>query len=238
MPSMYMISLMLLFAFLPPIIYVIWIRNTEKYNREPWFPILVTFVWGATVSVIMAFLIENALSIQVEKIFKRLDIVTIVLGVIIAPLVEEFTKPLILGTKTVKRKIDEIEDGFIYGAIAGLGFSATENLIYGFRFSNEGIITIIALFYIRSIGCSLLHASATAFTGYGYSKTLIHKRSILNVIPFFIIATTAHSMYNIFAFSSLFLNQVIGVVFAVIFSILFIRLVRREIVSMDMESKT
>jgi len=41
-------------SFSPAIGYAIWIRNTEKYEREPWAAIFVAFAWGATLAIIAA----------------------------------------------------------------------------------------------------------------------------------------------------------------------------------------
>ena len=76
-----------------------------------------------------------------------------------------------------KKEITELEDGLIYGAVAGLGFSATENLFYGYSFLSEGLAVFLILIIIRSFGGCLLHASATALTGYGYGKSIINNTS-------------------------------------------------------------
>ncbi|HEC81368.1 MAG TPA: PrsW family intramembrane metalloprotease [Thermoplasmatales archaeon] len=232
-----MLWMLLMFAFIPPLIYLIWIRNTEKYEREPWIPLLFTFLWGATIAVIAAFILETLLAIQLMDFIENGDTLTITLGIIVAPIVEEFTKPLALTTNLVKKNINELEDGLVYGAVAGLGFSAMENLLYGIKFYNEGIWVLLALFYTRTIGCCLLHASATALTGYGYSKKLLQGGSIMNVIHFFIIATAAHSLYNIFAFSSALTGQIIGVTAAVAFALISITWVRKKIKTFDLAEK-
>jgi len=140
------------FAFLPPIIYTIWIRNTERIARERWWPIFICFLWGATIAVIASLILEGLLLIPVSLTFADASIIGLVIAILIAPIVEEFTKPLALGLKTVKRELDELEDGLIYGAAAGLGFSATENLFYGAGFLTEGIAFFIVMMAIRSFG--------------------------------------------------------------------------------------
>jgi len=232
-----MIWMLLLFAFIPPLIYLVWIRNTEKYEREPWVPLIFTFLWGATISVIAAFLLETVLTIPLINLVTNGSLLIILVGVIIAPIVEEFTKPFALATRLVKRNIDEVEDGLVYGAVAGLGFSAMENLLYGIRFSNEGFWVLIALFYTRTVGCCLLHASATALTGYGFSKRLLHGKSLVSILPLFLFAIAAHSLYNLFAFSSVFTDQIIGVVAAVAFAFIAITWIRKKIKKMDLAGR-
>ena len=221
------------FAFLPPIIYAIWIRNTEKYNREKWKPIIVCFLWGATIAIVASIILELILGISLAISFDDGNILGLVTAIIIAPFAEELTKPLALRTKTVKKELDELEDGLIYGAVAGLGFSATENLLYGWCFLSEGLFVFLVLIIIRSFGGCLLHASATALTGYGYGKTIIRGKSILRVLPFFILAILVHTFYN-FLVSLDIVGLVISLFAALIFVAISIRLVRNKIKSLDM----
>ena len=220
------------FAFLPPIIYAIWIRNTEKYNREKWKPIIVCFLWGATIAIVASIILEFILGISLTNSFDDGNIIGLVTTIIIAPFAEELTKPLALRTKTVKKELEELEDGFIYGAVAGLGFSATENLLYGWCFLSEGLFVFLVLIIIRSFGGCLLHASATALTGYGYGKTIIQGKSILRVLPFFILAIFVHAFYN-FLVSLDVVGLVISLFAALIFVAISIRLVRNKIKSLD-----
>ena len=183
-------------AFLPPIIYTILIRNTEKYHRERWISIFFCFFWGATIAVIAAVVLEYILHFSLIPTINNPNILALITVVIVAPIVEEFTKPIALRLKTVKKELDELEDGLIYGAVAGLGFSATENLIYGLSFLKESLLFFFVLIAIRSFGACLLHASATAWTGYGYGKYIMRKSSFLRVLPYFFLAIFVHALYN------------------------------------------
>jgi len=149
-------------SFLPPLIYMVWIRNSEKYNRERWWPIILCFLWGASIAVIAAIILELILGFSLGMSIQDDNILGLVTVIVIAPFAEELTKPLALRLKSVKKEIDELEDGLIYGAVAGLGFSATENLFYGSSFLSKGLIVFFILIIMRSFGGCLLHASATA----------------------------------------------------------------------------
>ena len=223
-------------AFLPPIIYVIWIRNTEKYEREKWKPIFVCFLWGATISVIAAIILELIFQFSLVPSIEDPNVLGFVSVIIIAPFVEELTKPLALRLKTVKKEIDELEDGLIYGAVAGLGFSATENLLYGRSFIIHGLLLFFVLITIRSIGGCLLHASATAWTGYGYGKTLMKQTSLIRVLPYFILAILVHAFYNsILSFDII--GIYISLIVALTFAIFSIQIVRHRIIALDTKYK-
>lgn len=219
-------------AFLPPTIYSIWIRNTEKYNREKWGSIFLCFLWGATISVVAAFILEFVLDFSLSPSIDNQNYLNLIAIVIIAPVVEEFTKPLALRLKLIKKEINEPEDGLIYGAVAGLGFSATENLIYGWSFMTEGLLLFFILITIRSIGACLLHASATAWTGYGYGKTIIERTSIVRVLPYFLFAIIIHAMYNSLLTFDIF-GVTLGFIAAIALSLITIKIVRSKIRSLD-----
>lgn len=223
--------LLVVLAFLPPIIYAIWIRNTEKYNREKWIPIILCFIWGATIAIVASIILEMALGTIVFSIYDY-NILSIAVAIIIAPLAEELTKPLALSLKSVKKELDELEDGLIYGAVAGLGFSATENLLYGWSFFSDGLILFFILMIMRSFGGCLLHASATALTGYGYGKTVMKKTSIIRVLPFFILAFIVHAFYNLLLSVNLF-GVTSSLFMALSFAALTIYLVRKKIQTLD-----
>ena len=221
-----------LFAFLPPIIYAIWIRNTERYNRERWKAIALAFIWGATIAIIAALILEIVLDAQISVSFQEGTLLQIIAIILIAPFAEELVKPLALRTKTIRRELDELEDGLIYGAVAGLGFSATENLFYGVSFLEEGLVYFLILMSIRSIGGCLLHASATAITGYGYGKTLLKHTSKLRVIPYFIVAMIMHASYN-FLVSWETIGVLSGLFFALVLVYVSIRKIRGMIRNLD-----
>ncbi|RLF63970.1 MAG: hypothetical protein DRN33_03080 [Thermoplasmata archaeon] len=225
------IIVLFIMSFLPPILYSIWIRNTEKYHREKWAPIWLSFLWGATIAVIASLILELTFGFIIFS-FKNSSMVAIISIIIIAPFVEELTKPMALGLRAVREELDELEDGFIYGAVAGLGFSATENLFYGVGFLSEGFLYFLALISIRSFGACLLHASATALTGYGVSKAIIKKHSLLRILPYFLLAIFVHALYN----SLLTLNLVglgLGFFAALALAFFAIQFVRRQIIFLD-----
>jgi RsiW-degrading membrane proteinase PrsW (M82 family) len=224
--------LLVFLSFLPPIIYTIWIRNTERCHREQWLSIFLCFIWGATVAVVAALILEILLELPLQYTLSSGDMTPFLLAVVIAPIVEEFTKPLALYLRTVKTNLDELEDGLIFGAVAGLGFSATENLLYGYSFLSEGFLLFLLVIATRSIGGCLLHASATALTGYGIGKTMKKHSSFIGILPYFLLAIFLHGFYN-FLLSYEFIGVLSGLVLAFLFVIITITLIRKKIRTLD-----
>lgn len=199
------IFVLVLFSFLPPIVFVVWIRNTERYGREPWGMIVGMFLWGAIFAVIIGavlsliFLLLFQAATPIEQILARRfsDPATILLAIVIAPFTEEFAKAF--GVLRRSFVIREPEDGFVYGATSGLGFSATENLLYGVAaFVVGGIGVSLLVIAVRSVSSSFLHASATSLTGYGIARNRLWGPRY-SAIPWYLAAVVMHAGFNVVA---------------------------------------
>jgi RsiW-degrading membrane proteinase PrsW (M82 family) len=194
--------------------------------------IALTFLWGATIAIVAAVILGVILDIPLRLSFYYHPLAYLLSGVVVAPVAEEISKPLALGLKNVRKHILELEDGLIYGAVAGLGFSATENLLYGYSFLEEGLLWFLILIILRSIGGCLLHASATAITGYGIGKALLQKTALIRVLPFLFLAMVLHGSYN-FLLTFDRIGVIIGVCFAFLIVIISIVIIRKKIVYFD-----
>lgn len=202
-------------AFALPLLFLVWVRNTERLEPEPWHAVLKSFAWGAVLSVLIAIIFSLILlnlfaesGPLYEILSQRFENPETLFGVlIVAPFVEEAAKGL--AVRPGRRFTDVRVDGLVYGAAAGFGFSATENLFYGLAFFGEvGASGSLLLVAFRSVSSSLLHASATAVTGYGLAKGWL-TRSATAFLPFYLIAVAMHAAFNGLAgFGELFSQQV------------------------------
>lgn len=191
-------------AFAPSLIYLVWMRNTERFQREPYGRLLrVFFIGGAMISVVVAIVLESLLldlmNQNVERVYQLFgenpNMTTLVLACVIAPLVEELAKSY--GVFRVRRFMQEVEDGIVYGAAAGLGFAATENLFYeSDAFLTNGAEAFIATAIVRTLSSALLHASASSVMGLGIARGALEGRSWL---PYYFGAVVMHSLFNLAA---------------------------------------
>ncbi len=231
-------------AFIPSLVYLVWVRNTEQHGKIPWGKLLALFIWGAIFAVIMAILLSVILIgvlsmevIQEEYVFlQRLQdptIMTLVIVIVVAPIVEEFTK--VMGVVSFKDSILELEDGLVMGAACGLGFAATENLLYGASaYIQYGFASFASILLVRSIASTLLHGSASAVAGYGISKGLLLKKHY--AVPYYLLAVFMHGAYNYLASMGLIYGgdiPLIALVAAIFFSLISFKLVRGKIKELD-----
>lgn len=196
------LAILAISAFVPPILFLAWVRSTERYGREPWHRVLRTFLFGAIFAVFLAVLLSIVLLILFQEIdrvyvfsgrFPNLE--TIVLALVIAPFAEELAKGA--GVYFARPVIDEPEDGLVYGAASGLGFAASENLLYGLGtlLSTGSLDASLFVIGVRSVSSALLHAAATATFGYGIGVARLWpgRRS---AAPYYLLAVGMHAAFN------------------------------------------
>lgn len=188
-------------AFLPPVIYLMFVRNVERIDREPWGRVFAVFFYGALVSVLIALGLEAAFHTDYQREYEIKGFAltdALLLVVVVAPLVEEFSKGL--AVRIARRHINELEDGIIYGAAAGLGFSATENIIYELHaLQTDGTTAFLWLALVRSITACFLHATATGLVGYGLARHYVERHALIVVVPFYALAVLLHAVFNLIA---------------------------------------
>lgn len=230
-------------AFVPPLIYLVITRNTERHDREPWGKVFNAFFYGAFASVLIAILLSALFQtpLQREYTFQYGDAAfaigpEILMVIVIAPVVEEFSKGL--GIRGARRHIMELEDGIVYGVAAGLGFSATENLIYEVAALLEHQdYTFLVVAALRSITSTFLHATASGLLGYGMAKRYLQGGLWIEVLPFYALAVLLHASFNTLAvFQNVGGVPLLAFLFILTVSIVSIRWTLARITRLDQQS--
>jgi RsiW-degrading membrane proteinase PrsW (M82 family) len=230
----YMLAALFLgMAFIPALLYLNWFRNFEKHDPEPWGALYQAFFWGAITGIILAGIV-NSILIGTVTLAAGPDVAMVVGAVIIAPFVEEFLKAMGLMRAGVKEEVDEVEDGLIYGAACGLGFAATENLMYGWSVVGEGVAVTAAVIVMRTFSATLIHASAASFTGHGISQYLVHGASWKVVAKYYLMAVGLHAFWNgMMTLTYYEFLPGIGFIFALVVAIGALQFSRSKIMELD-----
>lgn len=221
------LGILLGLSFLPPIVFALWVRNHERHQREPLGAVLGMFAYGGTLGILFALALSLVLDIGFGAAAPA-----IVSLVVIAPFSEELAKGLGLGF--VRKNVLELEDGIIYGACIGLGFGATENLLYGLSaYSEDGLGDAVVTISLRVLSSVLLHAGSAALLGYGYGLARLRNAGLGSLLPFYLLAVAQHAVYN-FLVSQAFL---LGFLAAVVMVIVVTTLLRRRIKALDAQPR-
>ncbi len=204
-------TVLIIVAIVPAVGYLIWVRDTETCRREPYSALIGVMIYGGTFAVAAAVILETLVQMALYLpgsplsrgfgIFGPFDptLEAILLAVIIAPVVEELVKAT--GVFTVYGRLNEIEDGIVYGEAVGLGFAVTENVLYFVVAFSQGLDVLFVTVVIRSITSMVLHLSATSISGYGISRARIlgsHGRPV-GWLRYVGIAIVLHASFNLIA---------------------------------------
>ncbi|WP_245677851.1 PrsW family intramembrane metalloprotease [Chondromyces crocatus] len=190
-----------LFAFPPLVIYLFIPSILDRFDPEPWWCLLMAFLWGAVAATGFSILINT----EVKSLFTELGgprVGELVSASVSAPFAEEFWKGLaVLGFfYFMRREFDGIVDGIIYATFAALGFAAVENVLY---YSNAamrgGSDALTGVFLIRGVFTPWLHPLFTAMTGIGFGLARESSRaSVRTLAPLggYMVGVILHAMWN------------------------------------------
>ncbi len=146
----------------------------DHYEKEPWWLLALLFLWGAVPAVALSVVVELVLDIPISILGPGLAYEVAGSG-LVAPIVEEVAKGVGVFSVLlfVRREMDDVLDGIVYGAMAGLGFAFTENFFYFTSSLLEGGWGVwVGVIFMRAIIFGLNHAFFTGVTGgtIGYAR--------------------------------------------------------------------
>ncbi len=186
-------------AFVPSLYYLVVARNWVRYGKEPYRRLLMCFAYGAIAAIIISIVLEILILGNLHRIDRiyQLGDENFLGAVVVAPIVEESVKAF--GLVLVLAYILREEDGMIYGIAIGLGFAATENLLYELSALSVGVDAYLATAILRTITSTILHATATGVTGLGVGRAIVRKKPLFFALPFLLIAIVMHAVFNFIA---------------------------------------
>ncbi len=200
--------------FLAGIIY--WL---DRYEKEPKILLGAVFGWGAIVAVVGALILQMMLGQGVLILTGSEALEEVAGSSLFAPVTEEILKGLavLLVFLFFRNEFDSILDGIVYASVAALGFAATEDALYYFSaYVEEGLGGLAFLVFLRFVIFGWQHAFFTSFTGIGLAVSRLNPSQPVKVIaPLagLTVAVFVHSLHNSLL---TFLNNMAGLVAAVV----------------------
>src|SRR5215204_4007538 len=189
-------------ASIPALIYATIVLRLDRYEIEPLRAVLACFTWGAVGAILFSvatgllfqFAIEETLGAEVA------EVASVVIG---APLVEESFKGIaVLAVLVFARdEIDSTLDGLVYGALVGVGFAMTENILYfGQAYLEGGLGEFGTLVLSRAVVGGFGHPAYTAITGaaIGWSRGRYGRGIARVLVPIlgWALAVILHTAWN------------------------------------------
>ena len=192
---------LILLAIAPVIVVILYIYFKDTYEKEPVKILAISFVLGATVSLLLTFIISTIVSVLIPLTDAKSIFQQFIKAFILVALVEEFSKYVIVKYYAQKNKeFNEPFDGIVYAVMVSMGFAALENILYTYQYGMEVGIA-------RAFTAVPAHATFGVIMGYFMGKAKFSKnRMQLNLLGL-LLATLFHGTYDFF----LFINFIPGV---------------------------
>ena len=202
LPDLRAFALGLLAAVFPALLYALLILSFDRYEPEPWRNVFGAFGWGALIATLFS-IVFGALAGDLLKTVWGQELggrLTLTVGL---PLIEESCKGLALLAFLLlfREEFDGILDGLVYGALIGLGFAMTENILYlGQAYLGGGLAGLGQLFLAREVFGGLGHALYTGTIGaaVGWTRLRYGRGRLRLIVPVagWALAVVQHSLWN------------------------------------------
>src|SRR4028118_2341402 len=134
---------------LQTVIYLLFIRAVDLYERESLRYVIPVFVWGFAVATTVSLFFNTVASFTISSIAGQ-QAANFITPVFVAPAVEESSKGLALlliflvAYVAARRRglveFSGVMDGIVYGSAVGFGFAIAEDILYGMQYGAETFV--------------------------------------------------------------------------------------------------
>lgn len=185
---------LLLLAIAPSMIIMVYIYFKDKFEREPFRLLLKNFILGATVSIILTFIIGGLLTRFLPVLDNESILDMFIKAFFVVALVEEFSKYVIVRYAAQRNKeFDEPFDGIVYAVMVSMGFATLENVLYVYSYGFETGV-------LRAFTAVPAHATFAILMGYYMGKAKFSENRFALNITGLLVATLFHGAYDFFLF--------------------------------------
>lgn len=202
----WLIGLVLLAVYAVPVFVLV--NTLDLFEREPRSLLIGALLWGAIVATFLAGRINDEWGSIIQKLFGA-EFARDWGAALVGPGDEELLK--FLGVVAIyliaRSEFDDVLDGFVYGAMVGLGFTLAEDMYYFFAHfvGQAGASDLGGLFegfFMRIIvGGPYSHVLLTGLTGMGLAyyvtrPDVARQRRLLVAIGLYAAGVAAHFVWN------------------------------------------
>jgi RsiW-degrading membrane proteinase PrsW (M82 family) len=176
----------------------------DLYEREPISLVLGALVWGAVAATVLSGIANEGWGLVVSRLGGPAFAATWT-AALTAPIVEETLKALgvVLIYLIARDEMDDMMDGFVYGAMCGLGFAIVEDVFYFIAIFGGSPGGVLAGFYVRVVSSGLYgHVLYTGLAGIGIAYFVTRRgevsttRRFLVAFGLFAAAVAGHFLWN------------------------------------------
>jgi RsiW-degrading membrane proteinase PrsW (M82 family) len=201
-PGGFALSWLLLALYALPVFIVVYLL--DLYEREPLSLMIAAFLWGAVVATTLSSIANGGWGLVVARIGGP-EFAARWTAALTAPFVEEALKGLgvVMVYLIARDEFDDVMDGFVYGAICGLGFAIVEDVVYFAVVFGGGIGGVLQGFFLRVVASGLYsHVLYTGIVGMGVGIVVSRRssaplgRRLVQAAGLCAVAVLAHFLWN------------------------------------------
>lgn len=164
-PAGWALSWVLVGVYAAPVAVLVYLL--DLYEREPIPLLAAAFVWGAVAATTLSAIGNAGWSLVVARLGGP-ELATRWSAALTAPFVEETLKGVgvVLIVLIARDEVDDRMDGFVYGALCGLGFAVVEDVFYFLSVFGGDTDGVLEGFFVRVLASGLYsHVLYTGLVG-------------------------------------------------------------------------
>jgi RsiW-degrading membrane proteinase PrsW (M82 family) len=201
-PTGWALSWALLALYVLPLFVAVYLL--DLYEREPISLVVAAFLWGAVAAPVLSALANQGWGLVVARLGGP-EFAARWSAALTAPVVEEIAKAagIVLVYLIARREMDDVIDGFVYGAMVGLGFAVVEDVFYFVAIFGGTPGGVLAGFYVRVVSSGLYgHVLYSGLSGMGIAYFVSRageeplRRRLFVAFGLFAIAVAGHFLWN------------------------------------------
>ena len=201
-PTGWALSWLLVAVYAAPVAVLVYVL--DLYEREPIPLLAAAFVWGAVAATTLSAVGNAGWSLVIARIVGP-DLATRWSAALTAPIVEEVLKGLgvVMIVLIARDEVDDRMDGFVYGALCGLGFAVVEDVFYFLAVFGGDVGGVWKGFFVRVIASGLYsHVLYTGLVGMAVGVVAARRDArplgdrLRVAVPLVVAAVAGHFLWN------------------------------------------
>ncbi len=201
-PTGWALSWLLLALYVLPVFLLIYVL--DLHEREPISLSVAAFLWGAVAATTLSAYANEGWGLVVARLGGP-EFASRWTATLTAPLVEEVLKAagIVLLALIASDGFDDVLDGFVYGALCGLGFAVVEDVVYFVAVFGGTPAGVFAGFWVRVLSSGLYgHVLYTGLAGMGIAyfvsrreEETVRRRAAV-AVGLFAAGVVGHALWN------------------------------------------
>ncbi len=196
------LSWLLLLVYALPVFLVVYLL--DLYEREPLPLLFASLLWGAVAATTLAAVADGGWGLVVARVGGP-EFAARWTAALTAPFVEETLKGagVVLIYLIGRDEMDDVMDGFVYGALCGLGFAVVEDIFYFMSVFGGQPSGVIQGFVLRVLASGLYsHVLYTGLVGMGIGYVVSRRSQVSRARRLWVcvglcaLAAAAHFLWN------------------------------------------